>query len=72
MKIKKGNIAKIISGKYKGSEGKIISVCEKTSTVKIENINMKIKHMKPKQNDEKGSIRETEGPIHQSNIKIKN
>ena len=72
MKIKKGNIATIISGKYKSSQGKIISICEKTSTVRIENINIKIKHMKPKQNDEKGSIKEIEGPIHQSNIKIKN
>nr|YP_009396247.1 ribosomal protein L24 [Melanothamnus harveyi]ARW65444.1 ribosomal protein L24 [Melanothamnus harveyi] len=72
MKIKKGYTAEIISGKYKGSKGKIISICEKTSTVKIENINMKIKHIKPQQSDEKGSIKEIEGPIHQSNIKIKN
>ena len=72
MKIKKGYIAQVISGKYRGSQGKIISICKKTSTVKIENINMKIKHMKPQQSNEKGYIKEIEGTVHKSNIKINN
>ncbi len=72
MKIKRGDEAKIISGKYKGLQGTIISVCHKTSTVKIENINMKVKHVKSQQNNEKGYIKKIEGPIHQSNIKINN
>lgn len=71
MRIKTGYQAIIVSGKYKGSVGKIISVCQKTCTVKIEKVNMKIKHVKPQQNDEKGYIKKIEGSIHQSNIKIK-
>nr|YP_009394387.1 ribosomal protein L24 [Leptosiphonia brodiei]ARW62949.1 ribosomal protein L24 [Leptosiphonia brodiei] len=72
MKIKKGCEVKIISGKYKGYQGKIISICKKTSRVTIENCNIQTKHVKPKQNDEKGYIKQIEGMIHQSNIKIHN
>nr|YP_009395430.1 ribosomal protein L24 [Polysiphonia infestans]ARW64410.1 ribosomal protein L24 [Polysiphonia infestans] len=72
MKIKKGHQVKIISGKYKGSKGKVLSVCQKTNKVTIENFNIKTKHVKPKRDEEKGYIKKIEGPIHQSNIKIDN
>nr|YP_009394598.1 ribosomal protein L24 [Vertebrata thuyoides]ARW63160.1 ribosomal protein L24 [Vertebrata thuyoides] len=71
-KIKKDSTVEIISGKHKGKTGKILSICKKTRKVKIENINMQTKHIKPKQNDEKGHIMQIEGPIHYSNIKLNN
>lgn len=70
MKIRQGCEVEVISGKYKGSKGRIISICKKRSSVTIENLNMKTKHLKPKQNDEKGCIKQIEGMIHKSNIKI--
>nr|YP_010619905.1 Ribosomal protein L24 [Symphyocladia marchantioides]WAX03918.1 Ribosomal protein L24 [Symphyocladia marchantioides] len=69
-KIKKGDDIKIISGKYKGKYGKVSSVLKKNNQVLIENINIKTKHIKPKQTDEKGYIKKIEQPIHYSNIKL--
>nr|YP_009396653.1 ribosomal protein L24 [Vertebrata australis]ARW65839.1 ribosomal protein L24 [Vertebrata australis] len=69
--IKIDSTVEIISGKHKGKKGKILSICKKTKRVRIESINMQTKHVKPKKNDEKGSIQQIEGPIHYSNIKFK-
>nr|YP_009398737.1 ribosomal protein L24 [Kuetzingia canaliculata]ARW67923.1 ribosomal protein L24 [Kuetzingia canaliculata] len=68
--IKKGDYVQIISGKNKGKTGIIKKVIGKVNSVIIENINKKIKHIKPKQTNEKGNIKEIEAPIHISNIKI--
>nr|YP_009393569.1 ribosomal protein L24 [Bostrychia simpliciuscula]ARW62131.1 ribosomal protein L24 [Bostrychia simpliciuscula] len=68
IKIKKGDIVKIISGKFKDQTGKVNSIKKKTNSLTIENINFKTKHIKPKQTEEKGTIKKIEGPIHCSNI----
>ena len=47
MKIKKGDTVKVITGKDKGKEGKVLSVNVKNSTVLVENVNMITKHAKP-------------------------
>lgn len=70
MKIKKGDTVEIISGIHKGEIGKITSIIKNKQTITIKNINMRIKHVKPQQKDEKGKIERIEGPIHLSNIKI--
>lgn len=70
MKIKKNDVVKVISGKQKGQQGKVIKLYRDKNKVVIENINIKTKHLKPKQNEDKGSITQIEGYIHKSNIKI--
>nr|YP_009395839.1 ribosomal protein L24 [Herposiphonia versicolor]ARW64819.1 ribosomal protein L24 [Herposiphonia versicolor] len=70
-KIRKGDEITIISGKYKGTNGKVLEILKKNHRVLIENINMKIKHVKPKQTEDKGYIKKIEAPVHYSNIKIK-
>ena len=45
MKIKKGDTVKVIAGKDKGKEGKVLAV--KDNTVIVENVNMVTKHSKP-------------------------
>lgn len=72
MKIKQGYQVEVISGKYKGHKGKVLSIFKKTSKITIENLNIKIKHMKPRDKNEKGYIKKIEGTIHQSNVKISN
>lgn len=72
IKIKKGDKIKVISGKEKGKEGLVRSILKNRNQVIVENINIKIKHIKPKQTEEKGIIKEIEGPIHYSNIKVVN
>lgn len=69
-KIKIGDNVKIVAGKHKGQTGKIKKIILKTNGVIIENINFKTKHIKPKQNEEKGTIEKILSPINISNIKI--
>ena len=47
MKIKKGDTVKVIAGKDKDKEGKVIAVNAKKNTVTVEGINMVTKHTKP-------------------------
>lgn len=44
MKIKKGDMVKVIAGKDKDKEGKVIAVNTKNNTVLVEGINMVTKH----------------------------
>ena len=69
MKVKGGHQVKIIAGKDKGKEGKIIKTLRKEDRVVVEGINIVKKHLKPRYTNETGSIQETEAPIHVSNVK---
>ena len=68
MKIKKGDLVKVIAGKDKDKEGKVISVNPKNRTVLVEGINMLTKHTKPSAANQNGGIIHQEGPIDISNI----
>ena len=70
MHVKNGDIVQIISGKNKGSIGKITKIIQKTSKVVVENINIKTKHVRPNQKEESGKIINFEAPIHSSNVMI--
>ena len=69
MKVKVGDQVKIIAGKDKGIEGKIIKTLRKEDRVVVEGINIVKKHLKPRYTNETGTIQETEAPIHVSNVK---
>ena len=68
MKIKKGDLVKVIAGKDKDKEGKVISVNPKNRTVLVEGINMLTKHTKPSAANQNGGIIHQEGPIDISNV----
>ena len=68
MKIKKGDMVKVIAGKDKDKEGKVISVNKKAGTVLVEGINMITKHAKPSMANQQGGIIHQEGPIDVSNV----
>ena len=70
MKVKVGDNVKVIAGKDKGKEGKIIKILRKDNRVVVEGINMVKKHVKPRGMNEVGSIVDVEAPIHISNIKL--
>ena len=56
MKIKKGDMVKVIAGKDKDKEGKVIAVNTKNNTVLVEGINMVTKHAKPSMANQQGGI----------------
>lgn len=67
MILKTGDKVKVIAGKDKGKEGKIIKTLKDDNKVIVEGVNMIKKHMKPN-GQQAGSIIETEAPIHASNV----
>ena len=68
MKIKKGDTVKVIAGKDKDKEGKVISVDRKNGRVLVEGVNMLTKHIKPSAANQEGGIIHQEGPIDASNV----
>lgn len=70
MKIKVGDVVKVISGSNKGKEGKVLQVLRDENRVVVEKVNVIKKHVKPSAANETGGILETEAPIHISNVKV--
>ncbi len=68
MKIKKGDMVQIITGKDKGKSGKVIAINHKKGTVYVEGLNMITKHTKPSVSNQAGGIINVEGPIDASNV----
>ena len=70
MKVRVGDKVKILAGKDRGKEGKILVTLKKKDKVVVEGINIVKKHMKPNQTNETGGILSVEAPIHVSNVKV--
>ena len=68
LKIKKGDTVKVIAGKDKDKEGKVIAVNAKKNTVTVEGINMVSKSTKPNAKNPQGGIVKQEASIHISNL----
>ena len=68
MKIKKGDTVKVIAGKDKDKEGKVIAVNQKDGKVVVEGVNMITKHTKPSAANANGGIIHQEAPIDASNV----
>ena len=70
MKIKKGDMVKVIAGKDKNKEGKVISINKKDNKVLVEGIKMVTKHAKPSMANQQGGILHQEAPIDLSNVML--
>ena len=69
-KIKKGDLVKVIAGKDKDKEGKVISVNPKKGAVLVEGVNMVTKHTKPSMANQQGGIVEKEAWLDASNVMV--
>ena len=56
MKIKKGDTVKVIAGKDKDKEGKVVAVDKKNGKVTVEKVNIITKHTKPSAANQNGGI----------------
>ena len=72
LNIKKGDTVKVIAGKDKGAEGKVISVLREADRVIVEGVNRVKKHEKVvnQGSGNTGGIVTTEAPIHVSNVML--
>ncbi|GGF42965.1 50S ribosomal protein L24 [Marmoricola endophyticus] len=74
LNIKKGDTVKVIAGKDKGVEGKVIAVHRENDRVVVEGVNRIKKHTKSidqgGRGGKSGGIVTTEAPIHVSNVML--
>lgn len=70
LKVKSGDLVKVIAGNHKGEEGKIVRVFADKNTAIVEGLNMISKHTKPSAQNPQGGIVKKEAPIHISNIAL--
>ena len=74
MNIKKGDTVKVIAGKDKGAEGKVIAVLREEQRVIVEGVNRVKRHTKVVNQGGRagttGGIITAEAPIHVSNVML--
>ncbi|WP_020520471.1 50S ribosomal protein L24 [Catelliglobosispora koreensis] len=71
MKIKKGDTVRIIAGKDKGKEGKVLAAYPRLEKILVEGINRVTKHERvqtSQRGSKTGGITTKEAPIHVSNV----
>jgi large subunit ribosomal protein L24 len=69
MKIKKNDLVKVISGNYKGLEGKVLKVFPETDRIIVEKVHLIKRHMRKQSGQgQQGGIVEKEAPIHVSDV----
>ncbi|MDD7369191.1 MAG: 50S ribosomal protein L24 [Berryella intestinalis] len=70
MKIKKGDLVKVIAGKDKGKEGVVLRALPERNRVVVEKVNIVKKAQRPTPQNQQGGIMSVEAPLHVSNVML--
>jgi large subunit ribosomal protein L24 len=70
IKIKSGDVVRVIAGDHKGSEGRVLRIFRDANKAIVEGINMVSVHTKPSAKNPQGGIIKKEAPIHVSNLSL--
>jgi large subunit ribosomal protein L24 len=70
LKIKKGDLVRVITGDDKGKEGRILEIMPVELKAIVEGVNMITKHTKPTATNPNGGIVKKEAPMHLSNLMV--
>lgn len=70
LKIKKGDIVKVIAGDSKGQQGRVLQILVEKNKAIVEGINLISKHTKPNAKNTQGGIVKKEAPVHISNLMV--
>ena len=70
MKIKTGDMVRILTGKDKGKQGKILQVFPKLERVVVEGLNLAIRHLRSQRRGEAGQKISFPAPISISNVQL--
>ncbi len=70
LRIKQGDLVRVITGDHKGSEGKVVRVLRDENKAIVEGVNTVKKHEKASARNPQGGIVEKEAPIHLSNLAL--
>jgi large subunit ribosomal protein L24 len=69
--IHKNDVVRIIAGRDKGKEGRVLEVDPRKGQLFVEHVNIIKRHTKPNPNKQiRGGILDKEGPIHVSNVAL--
>jgi large subunit ribosomal protein L24 len=69
LKIQRNDKVQVISGAYRGKQGRVLSVIPGEDRILVEHVRMVKKNVRPNpQKNIKGGIAEQEAPIHVSNV----
>ena len=71
LNIQRNDKVAVISGAYRGKQGRVLSVLPDKSRILVEHVRMVKKNVRPNpQRNIKGGIAEQEAPIHISNVLV--
>ena len=70
MKLKKGDVVMVLTGKERGKKGKILRVFPSESRLILEGLNFMKVYLRPSQQNPKGGISQVEGKLHVSNVQL--
>ncbi len=70
LKVRKGDTVKVIAGKDRGKEGKILRAIPESNRVVVEKVNIMKKAMRPTQANPQGGISSMEAPLNASNVML--
>ena len=70
LKIKKGDKVKVLTGKYRGRQGKVLKSFPDSNRVIVEGVNLVKKHARPSRENPQGGILTKEAPIEASNVAL--
>jgi large subunit ribosomal protein L24 len=70
LKIRKGDLVKVMAGDSKGAQGKVLEVIKEKNRAIVEGTNMVSKHTKPNAANPNGGIVKQEAAIHISNLML--
>ena len=70
MNVKVNDNVLVITGKYKGKQGKVLAANPKAGTVVVEGVNIVHKHEKARKANETSKIVTEEAPIDASNVEV--
>lgn len=70
MRIRKGDIVKVLSGKNRGKTGRVLKVDVEKMRVLVEGVNLIKRHSRPTQKNPKGGVVEKESPLHISKVQL--
>ena len=70
MHVKKDDLVIVISGKSRGTKGKVLEVSPKEGKVIVEKINIVSKHIKPRRMGEPGGIIKAESALYADKVQL--
>ncbi len=70
LRIKKDDTVVVLTGKYKGTKGRVLRVFPRTERAIVEGVNYIHRHTRPNPNNPKGGVVKREGTINVSNLAL--